>query len=88
MASFQRRIVIREDDLEIDLLALFGSAKTGDHFLEGAEDLLSRDPGVGFCLEEDASVWILPMAPVGDKSIALYHTFDDETVILLSLSAF
>lgn len=88
MASCKRRSIIREDDLEIDLLALFGSTKIGDHFLEGAEDLLSRDPGVGFCLEEDAPVWILPMAPVSDKSIALYYTFDDETFVLLSLSAF
>ena len=88
MGNSRRRTVIREDDLEIDLIRLFGSVQDGDLFLEGAEALLSRDPLIGEPAEKNSLIWILPMAPIDDRSVSLYYTFDSQTVILLGLSSF
>lgn len=80
------REVIRERRFERELRRLIREAISADEFVEAAEYLLARDPLIGSLVAEDASVYFLPMAPVEDRQISLYYTFDQSTVWLLSIA--
>ncbi len=80
------RQVIREHRFERELRALIDKAIPADQFVEAAEFLLARDPLIGSRVDEDNRVYFLPMAPVEGKQIALYYTFDESTVWLLSIA--
>ena len=81
------RSVIREHHFEKDLAAIIGDFEAADDFVAGAEWLLAQNPEIGFPIAEGSRVWFLPMAPVEDAQVALYYTFDDSTVWLISLAA-
>jgi hypothetical protein len=85
VAEYLRR-VIREHRFERELNALINDVIDADQFVEAAEFLLVRDPEIGFQLAPGSSVWFLPMAPIDDKQISLYYTFDQTTVWLLSIA--
>ncbi len=80
------RSVVREHHFEKDLAALIGDLETADDFVAGAEWLLAQNPEIGFPIAEGSSVWFLPMAPIEGVQVALYYTFDDSTVWLISLA--
>ncbi len=80
------RSVIREHHFEKDLAEIAGDFEAADDFVAGAEWLLAQNPEIGFRIAPDSAVWFLPMAPVGDTQLALYYTFDDSTVWLISLA--
>jgi hypothetical protein len=84
MAERLRR-AIREHRFEDELRVLIRDAIQADEFVEGAEFLLVRNPEIGTQIAENSPVWFLPMAPVSDRQIALFYTFDDATVWLLSI---
>ena len=79
------RQVIREGRFERELRALISDAREADAYIEAAEFVLARDPKAGEQIAPNSRVWGLPMAPASDKQVALYYTFDDETVTLLSI---
>src|SRR5436305_429798 len=81
------RQVVREHQFERELRNLIAEAIPADQFVEAAEFLLARDPLIG-AQTEDPLVWAMPMAPIGDAQIALYYTFDDSTLWLLSITRF
>lgn len=78
------RQVIRERSFERELRALIRDAREADEFVEGAEFVLARDPEAGSPLGD--GLWFMPMAPIGKAEPALYYTFDDSTVTLLSIA--
>lgn len=80
------RSVIREHHFEKDLAEIIGDIEAADDFVAGAEWLLAQNPAIGFPIAEGSAVWFLPMAPMGDTQLALYYTFDDFTVWLISLA--
>ncbi len=80
------RQVIREHRFEAELRRLIEEAIPADRFVEAAEFLLARDPLIGSPIDEHRLVYFLPMAPVEDKQVSLYYTFDDSTVWLLSIT--
>ena len=80
------RSVIREFHFEKDLAELIGDHAEADDFVAGAEWLLARDPESGTRTDEGSVVWILPMAPIRDEQVALYYTFDNSTVWLISIA--
>ena len=79
------RQVVREHRFEDELRGLIAEAIPADQFVEAAEYLISRDPFIG-SPTEDPKVWAVPMALVDDAQVALYYTFDDTTVWLLSIA--
>jgi len=78
------RQVIRQRSFERALRALVQDAREADDFVEAAEFVLARDPEIGSPLDD--GIWFLPMAPIGKEQIALYYTFDDLTVTLLTIA--
>lgn len=78
------REVVREHSFERQLRALVRQAIPADQFVEGAEYLLARDPLIG-SPTDDPNVWFLPMAPIGEKQVALYYAFDNATIWLLGI---
>jgi hypothetical protein len=74
---------VREHSFERQLRALVRQAIPADPFVEGAEYLLARDPLIGST--DDPNVWFLPMAPIGEKQVALYYAFDNATIWLLGI---
>jgi hypothetical protein len=80
------RSVVREHHFEKDLADIIGDIAAADDFVAGAEWLLAQNPEIGFPIAEGSSVWFLPMAPVEGAQVALYYTFDDSTVWLISLA--
>lgn len=82
------RNIIREPRFESELAALFDDPETADDYTLGAEFLLAHDPEIGSRAVSEGSVWILPMAPIGENQITLYYTFDVRTVWFLSIRAF
>lgn len=85
MAKLPRN-VIREHHFEKDLAEIIGDIAEADDFVTGAEWLLARNPEIGSPIAVDSTVWFLPMAPIAGEQVALYYTFDDTTVWLISLA--
>ncbi|MFN2623740.1 MAG: hypothetical protein ABR611_12955 [Chthoniobacterales bacterium] len=81
------REVVRERRFEDELRQLIHEALAADEFVEAAEYLLARDPLIGSPIAENQLVYFLPMAPVDDRQISLYYTFDASTVWLLSIAS-
>jgi hypothetical protein len=76
--------VVREHRFEKELRALIRDAVRADQFVEGAEFVLARDPRQGVEIP-GTSIWLMPMAPIGQDQITLYYAFDETTVWLLSI---
>lgn len=85
----RRRSIVREHGFERELRSLIREALAADEFVEGAEFLLSGDPECGTVADEGPpEVWVMPMAPVGNRSVWLFYSFDETTVRFLSIRAF
>ena len=79
------RQVIRERRFERELRALISDARVADAYVEGAEFVLAREPEAGEPISP--AVWVMPMAPVKGRQVALYYAFDESTVWLLSIAS-
>ena len=88
MEELPPRSVIREHAFEDELRALIRDALAADEFVEAAEFLLARDPRTGSQWSPGSAVWVMPMAPLEGKSVALFYTFDDAAVCFFSIRAF
>lgn len=85
MDDAPRRSIVREHAFEHGLRALIPDAREADGFTEGAEFLLSADPRAGIELVRGGGLWVLPMAPIDGRGVALYYFFDAETVWFVSI---
>lgn len=81
------REIIREHEFEEQLAALISNTEDADKFTLGAEYVLAREPRDGVPAFPDESVWLLPMSPVRGRQVTLYYTFDETTVVFLSILA-
>ncbi len=81
------RTIIKEAVFEQQATMLIGSARRADEFLRGAEWLLARDPrSCGRRVAPESSVWRMVHDEGADMTpIALYYTFDADTVYLLEV---
>lgn len=78
------RQIVRNPRFEQDLSQLVFDAVRADEFTEGAEFVLSRDPRRGTRITKD--VWFLPMWRPGEgKCVALYYTYNEDSVFFLAL---
>ena len=73
------RTVIREHVFDADYNALRSSVQRTREFVEGAENVLSRQPDSGYRLAERSNVWFF-----AGHGLVLYYCFDDDNVIFLS----
>ena len=87
MSDQPRLEIIREHEFEEQSRALIIDTEDADEFTAGAEDLLSREPESGVPASRDGSIWFLPMAPVRSRRVSLFYTFDETTVVFLSILA-
>lgn len=76
------RSVIHEPLFAEGLRALIPNAEMADEYLAAAEIVLSETPEIGVPVEETerrmVPAWTVPLAPIGDRAVALYYTFDEE----------
>jgi hypothetical protein len=74
------RTIVRDERFEYEMAYIEPSVRRADEFMEGAENVLARDPEAGYRLA-DSNVWFVGGHTV---DVALYYTFDDDYVYLLS----
>ena len=80
------RTIVKEPQFEDDLKRLKPDARRADEFIESIEWVLARDPTLGTCAASSPDVWFMPIADAcANPSIAVYYTFDDIHVWLLSI---
>ena len=88
MAAPQRSI-IREHEFEEQLDALICNAEEADEFVAAAEEVLSHAPTMGTLVADSPrEIWRLPMAPVRDRAVMLYYSFNEQFVIFLYVVAY
>jgi hypothetical protein len=75
------REIIRNHRFEDELRAIQSHVKRADELVDGVEIILARSPECGSQLE-DSHVWFVPGYTV---TLAVYYTFDEDHVILLSV---
>jgi hypothetical protein len=79
----KRRSVVHEHEFIEDLSRLIFDEGAGIEYIAGAEDLLSREPMSGVCVDADDWMWFLDLPPIRGHQVGLWYTFDDDTVIFL-----
>ena len=83
------RSIVREHEFEEQLDALICNVGEADEFVAAAEDILSKDPALGTLVADTPhEIWKLPMAPVRGRSVALFYTFNESTVVFLYVVAY
>ena len=75
------RDIVRSHRFELEMDYIEPIVRRADEFMEGAETILARNPEIG-CQLEDSKVWFVCGHTV---DAALYYTFDDNRVYLLSI---
>lgn len=88
MPDLPSREVIHEHEFEEQLARLIPNWEEADDFTAAAEYLLAREPRAGLPVSDDGTIWYLPMAPVGGRSISIFYKFDERAVTLLSIIAY
>ena len=83
-----QRSIVRAHLFEEGLAKLIPDAEEADDFVMAAEYVLSKSPHAGLPVTPKATVWRLPMMPLGGEQISLYYTFDSETVNFLAIGTF
>ena len=80
------RDIVRTERFERELEEIEQDPRRADEFTEAVEWTLARDPTSGTQIREDPPIWFIPMVdlPFG-SSVAIYYTFDDRKVWLLSI---
>lgn len=82
------RSIVREHLFEDSLASLIPAAEAADDFVMAAERVLSQDPELGKPIAPGSPIYVIPMAPVRDRAVALYYSFDAETVTFVAIAAF
>lgn len=78
--------IIEEPRFAFELQALIPKARRADEFIDGAKNVLCRDPQRGKRIG-NSHVWFLPVEEIpGLLPIVLYYTFDDDYVNFLSIT--
>jgi hypothetical protein len=75
------RTIVKNSRFEKELEAIESVVEKADKFLEGVEMVLARLPQCGHQLG-NSNVWFIPGWTV---DLAIYYSFDDERVVLLSI---
>jgi hypothetical protein len=83
----QRRSVVWDEDFGEQLARIIPEAIRADEFVAIAEEVLSIDPTLGTPADIATGIWLLPMAPVDNRQVTLYYTFDARAVVFLFISA-
>lgn len=80
------RDIVRTERFERELQKLEEDPRRADEFTEAVEWTLARDPTSGTQIKDVPPIWFIPMVdiPFG-SSVAIYYTFDDSRVWLLSI---
>ena len=80
------RDIVRTERFERELQKLEEDPRRADEFTEAVEWTLARDPTSGTQIKDVPPIWFIPMVdiPFG-SSVAIYYTFDDNRVWLLSI---
>lgn len=81
MPTAKIRTVVYDERFEYELAYIQPNAQRADEFVNGAENILSRDPEAG-CQLEKSKVWFICGHTV---DTALYYTFDEDNVYFLSI---
>jgi hypothetical protein len=80
------RTVIESHRFSLELKEIIKDAPAADDFVFGAKYRLARLPEEGKRIGE-SHAWFLPMVEQPNlMPVVLYYTFDEETVILLSIT--
>lgn len=82
----QYREIIKERRFERELRAIEANPHRADELLEGVEFTLARDPREGVQLAPQCPVWFMPVGRDNTSGIAVFYTFDNNRVILLSIT--
>jgi hypothetical protein len=72
--------IVEEHKFCTELASLLDDPVRADEFVDGAKNVLSRDPEAGTKINN--TVWFLPM---GIGNLAIYYRFDNDNVHLLSI---
>jgi hypothetical protein len=75
------RTIIKDTRFEQEMEAIEADVKRADEFIEGVENILSRDPESGHRLG-NSYVYFIPGWTV---DLNVYYTFNDNEVFLLSI---
>ncbi len=75
------RTIVKNSRFEKELEAIEPTIEKADEFLEGVEMVLARLPECGHQIG-NSRVWFIPGWTV---DLAIYYTFDEERVVLLSI---
>ena len=75
------RTIVKNSRFEKELEAIGPTIEEADEFLEGVEMVLARLPECGHQIG-NSRVWFIPGWTV---DLAIYYTFDEERVVLLSI---
>jgi hypothetical protein len=76
------RTIFYDERFERELEYIQPHARRADEFINGAENVLARDPEAGFPLEDNSQVWVICGHTV---NAVLYYTFDENNVYFLSI---
>lgn len=80
------RDIVRTERFERELREIEENPRRADEFTEAVEWALARDPSSGTQIEDDPPIWFIPMADtLDDSSVAIFYTFDDQVVWLISI---
>jgi hypothetical protein len=88
MFDLPPRGIIHEHEFEEQLARLIPDPKQADEFIAAAQTVLSNDPKSGTQCKPGGSMWLFAMAPVGNHPVALYYSFDEETVVFVAILPF
>jgi len=80
------RSVIHDPLFADSLHDLIGGPAIADEYVAAVESVLAESPEMGTLLE--SGVWMIPAAPIGSQSVAVYYTFDEDEVLLIAMTAF
>ena len=81
------RVVLHEHRFEEEFAALEPDPERREEIISGIEWALSRNPERG-AFTEGQGVWIRELCdPTAQKRFWIFYTFNDTTVILLSITA-
>jgi hypothetical protein len=87
MCDLPSRQIVKEHEFEEQLSRLIIDPELAQSFIDGAEEILAKEPTLGMPVSPNGKVWYLPMAPVEGRRVSLFYAFDEQEVILLWIVA-
>jgi hypothetical protein len=79
------RDVVYEHEFDEQFAAIEPEFERADAFVKGVEWVLARDPTRGNCVDRQHNIWHMPLIDIFETALAVYYTFDDRTVYMLSI---